>query len=353
MKNNRKHLPKIIAHRGASALAEHENTLESFEIAIDLDCDMAEFDIRKTGDGRLIVFHDTFIYKEEHMRFVPKPVTTFTKSKRYYAAKKSPYKGKRISKLTYERINRIAGGQGYRVPSLDEVLTLCKGKIFLDVEIKESGFEDEVVDAIVNEYGYSYDEFSIKSFKPEVSKRIKEIDPNHLLSTGNEGLMGCENDLSLVERVNSIPGVDYMTIHIWPYNWGWARAEALEEDLDNARDKTTAYIGLHSALARKYGLPLVAEEFGFPRDGFATAMDAPTTCRDAYYSHVFSFVGDQLQGANFWGWSGFAVSASAQWERGDDYTGDPAQEAQGLNGVYIGDSTVEVVKTAINNLNIH
>ena len=76
MKNNRKHLPKIIAHRGASALAEHENTLESFEIAIDLECDMAEFDIRKTKDGKLIVFHDSCIYKEEHMRFVPKPLTT-------------------------------------------------------------------------------------------------------------------------------------------------------------------------------------------------------------------------------------------------------------------------------------
>ncbi|MBQ4231843.1 MAG: glycerophosphodiester phosphodiesterase [Lachnospiraceae bacterium] len=182
MKNNRKHLPKIIAHRGASALAEHENTLESFEIAIDLECDMAEFDIRKTKDGKLIVFHDSCIYKEEHMRFVPKPLTTFTKSKRYYKAKKSPYKGKKIDKLTYEQINKIAGKQGYRVPLLDEVLTLLKGKIFLDVEIKESGFEDEVIDAIVNRFGYGYDAFSIKSFKDAVSKRVKKIDPN--ITTG-------------------------------------------------------------------------------------------------------------------------------------------------------------------------
>ena len=45
---------------------------------------------------------------------------------------------------------------------------------------------------------------------------VKELDPNHLLSTGNEGLMGSEEDIELVRRINSIPGIDYMTIHIWP-----------------------------------------------------------------------------------------------------------------------------------------
>ena len=40
----------IIAHRGASALATHENTLEAFQIAINLQADFAEFDIRRTKD---------------------------------------------------------------------------------------------------------------------------------------------------------------------------------------------------------------------------------------------------------------------------------------------------------------
>ena len=56
---------------------------------------------------------------------------------------------------------------------------------------------------------------------------VKELDPNHLLSTGNEGLMGSEEDIELVRRINSIPGIDYMTIHIWPYNWSWAKAQSL------------------------------------------------------------------------------------------------------------------------------
>ena len=65
---------------------------------------------------------------------------------------------------------------------------------------------------------------------------------------------------------------------------------------------------------------------------------------------MFSQVGTRLQGANFWGWSGYALPAHTQWEHGDEYTGDPAQEAQGLNGVYITDSTVDVISESINNL---
>ena len=180
---------------------------------------------------------------------------------------------------------------------------------------------------------------------------VKELDPNHLLSTGNEGLMGSEEDIELVRRINSIPGIDYMTIHIWPYNWGWAKADSLEEDLPAAIEKTSAYIGLHRELANELGLPVVCEEFGFPRDGFKADMNASTRARDAYYKFVFSQVGGNLDGANFWGWSGFAVPSNEQWVSGDPYTGDPAQEAQGLNGVYVTDSTVEIICNATNNLN--
>ena len=184
----------------------------------------------------------------------------------------------------------------------------------------------------------------------ESARIIKELDPNHMVSTGNEGFMGCEQDMDLLERVCAIPGVDYMTIHIWPYNWNWVKADSLREDLGTAMDNTQEYIGRHQELSAKYGLPVVAEEFGFPRDGFLSSMTAPTSARDAYYAFVFSQVGTTLQGANFWGWSGFAVPLHEQWESGDPYTGDPAQEAQGLNGVYITDTTVDIISEAVANL---
>ena len=32
------------------------------------------------------------------------------------------------------------------------------------------------------------------------------------------------------------------------------------------------------------------------------------------------------------------------WEKGDDYTGDPAQEQQGLNSVFATDSTIGIIR---------
>ena len=184
----------------------------------------------------------------------------------------------------------------------------------------------------------------------EAARIVKEIDPNHMVSTGNEGLMGCEQDPELLRQVNTIPGIDYMTIHIWPYNWNWVKPESLLEDMEGAIGKTKEYLDLHRALADELGIPVVCEEFGFPRDGFKADMSATTRARDVYYTYVFSQVGELLDGANFWGWSGYAVPLHEQWESGDPYTGDPAQEAQGLNGVYITDTTVDVISEFINQL---
>lgn len=57
--------------------------------------------------------------------------------------------------------------------------------------------------------------------------------------------------------------------------------------------------------------------------------------------------GGLFAGCNFWAWGGFAEQNSDHiyWEKGDDYTGDPAQEEQGLNSVFATDTTVEIIKT--------
>ena len=65
---NKNERPLTIAHRGASALAEHENTLESFQIAIDIGADMVEFDVRKTSDDVLIVDMGTMNFPSNHLR---------------------------------------------------------------------------------------------------------------------------------------------------------------------------------------------------------------------------------------------------------------------------------------------
>ena len=99
-------------------------------------------------------------------------------------------------------------------------------------------------------------------------------------------------------------------------------------------------------IARKLQKPLVIEEFGYPRDGFAFGPGTPTTARDRYYDHIFSMaMADNIvKGCNFWGWGGEARPLhQEQWQVGDPYCGDPAQEQQGLNSVFDCDSTTIAV----------
>lgn len=186
---------------------------------------------------------------------------------------------------------------------------------------------------------------------------IKSIDPVHMVSTGNEGLMGCEEDMNLYERVNSCDDIDYITIHIWPYNWSWVRENSVNDGIDNAIEKVGLYIDGHLDLARRLNKPMVIEEFGYPRDGFKFDRSTTTTGRDRIYEYVFSRVvksaenGGNLAGCNFWGWGGFAQPAHEMWQEGDDLCGDPAQEAQGLNSVFHSDrSTVAIITDATRKL---
>lgn len=183
--------------------------------------------------------------------------------------------------------------------------------------------------------------------------QIKSLDKNHLVSTGNEGKAGCEGDLQLYETIHSDPNIDYLTIHIWPKNWGWVNEETLATNLDKAIENTKAYIDEHAVLGKRYAKPMVLEEFGFPRDGLSFQPGSPTVSRDKYYEAVFAYIhenrknGGCFAGCNFWSWGGFAQPAKDHvfWKPGDDYTGDPAQEEQGLNSVFSADqSTLKVIK---------
>ena len=183
----------------------------------------------------------------------------------------------------------------------------------------------------------------------EASALIRELDPNHLISIGSEGAWGCENDFGCWERITADQNIDYANIHLWPYNWGWAKADSLIENLPRAKANTKEYIDRHLEICDRINKPLVMEEFGYPRDGFQFALDTPTKGRDGFYEYVFSLVGDNAEhgghfaGCNFWGWGGLAQPRHEQWQVGDDYTGDPAQEAQGLNSVFASDTTTLAV----------
>ncbi|MDR0798992.1 MAG: cellulase family glycosylhydrolase [Dysgonamonadaceae bacterium] len=184
----------------------------------------------------------------------------------------------------------------------------------------------------------------------EATALIRSLDPNHLISTGNEGFMGSEEDLDLYEELHKDPNVDYLTIHIWPKNWSWIDIQKIPESVDTAIVRTNKYICQHWMIADKLRKPLVIEEFGYPRDHHLYRLDDPTTARDRYYENIFRQIvisakdRGLLAGCNFWTWGGFGRPAHTFWQPWDDYVGDPSQEEQGLNSVFDTDSTIQLIQ---------
>ena len=135
----------IIAHRGVPVYA-WENTLESFEKAIELGADAIEFDVRRTQDGFYVAHHDETI------------------------------EGQLLRQLTYRQLNQIALNRGFRVPTVAEILKMAQGRIRLDVELKEAGYECEIAELLL-QFG-STNDFIITSFHDRVVKSLKQHYPD-------------------------------------------------------------------------------------------------------------------------------------------------------------------------------
>ncbi|MDR0763549.1 MAG: beta-mannosidase [Bacteroidales bacterium] len=182
----------------------------------------------------------------------------------------------------------------------------------------------------------------------KVAAQIKSIDRNHLVTSGSEGKHGCEQDIAIFEKIHSDSNIDYLEVHIWPYNWGWINKETYKDSLRYACEQTHKYLNEHREVAARLNKPLALGEFGYPRDSIQFSKTASVTARDEYYKYVFGLVAKrELAGCNIWGWGGYAELPQDHifWQRGDDYVADPAQEEQGLNSVFVDDtSTVNILK---------
>ena len=198
------------------------------------------------------------------------------------------------------------------------------------------------------------------------AKLIKSLDGNHLVTTGSEGLEGCEYDPDLFRQVHAFPEIDYICIHIWPYNWHWLGPASgpltnglakngetsVVDSVPYASRMTRAYMERCWNIVKDLNKPMVLEEFGYPRDGYRIELGSSTQGRDIYYEYAFSLMDEgKLQGCCFWAWGGYAQPKHVRWQRWDDYVGDPAQEEQGLNAVFACDTTtLEVIRQAAEKL---
>lgn len=132
--------PLIIAHRGASSQAP-ENTLAAFQQAIDLGCDGAELDVRKTEDDVLVVVHDPAV------------------------------QNRLIKGLTYAELAEL----NRQIPTLEQVLKLCAGKLKLNVELKEVGYPDLAGKTLIE--NFSLNDLVVTSFSARALIELHKLYP--------------------------------------------------------------------------------------------------------------------------------------------------------------------------------
>lgn len=142
-------MAKISAHQGGSEQTRPA-TYEAYEHALTSGAEYAEFDIRRTADGILVVYHD------------PRP---------------GPH-GPLLSALSYRELCQQAG---YPVPRLAEVMQLLAGQLLGHLDLKDTGYEAEVIQLALQHFGpagfvaTTMEDVSVRSIKdkfPDVSTAL-------------------------------------------------------------------------------------------------------------------------------------------------------------------------------------
>jgi|DewCreStandDraft_5_1066085.scaffolds.fasta_scaffold00263_34 glycerophosphoryl diester phosphodiesterase len=159
--------PWIIGHRGAMGHAP-ENTLASFEKALELGADILELDIHLSRDGVPVVIHDATVDR-----------TTDGSGM--------------VAELTLAELKRLDAGirrgeqwRGQRIPTLEEVLAWARGRADLLIEIKHGPggtpyprLEEKLVELLARYHMTGA--VIVQAFDHQDVKRVKELD--HSIAT--------------------------------------------------------------------------------------------------------------------------------------------------------------------------
>ena len=156
---------QIVSHRGYSSKAP-ENTIPAIELAIQAHADYVEIDVQQTKDGVLVLLHDRNLRRTTGLN-------------------------KLIYNTNYREIEKLDAGSwfgseyaGTNIPTLEEVLELCQGRINLSIELKfhahEKNLEEDLI-ALIEEYDFVENCF-VSSFNYDSIVKIKKL--NEDISTG-------------------------------------------------------------------------------------------------------------------------------------------------------------------------
>lgn len=144
--------PLVIGHRGAMG-HETENTIASFEKALELGVDMIEIDVFKIKSGETVVFHDETLERLTNAEG-------------------------EIEAYNYSDLQKILVANRHKIPLLQDVLKLINHKVRINIELKGSGTAQRI-NFIINDYiennGWALNDFLISSFNWDELREMRKI----------------------------------------------------------------------------------------------------------------------------------------------------------------------------------
>ncbi len=136
----------VVAHRGDRSRAP-DNSLKALELAIDAGADMVEVDVRRTADGVCVLCHDDIVGD------IP------------------------------------ASACGPDIPRFTDALRLLAGRIQIDVELKESGYEPQVLQEL-RDSPVGREDVVISSFLPSALGAVRAHDASVMTGLITAGFFG-------------------------------------------------------------------------------------------------------------------------------------------------------------------
>lgn len=157
---------------------------------------------------------------------------------------------------------------------------------------------------------------TITKWATEISEYIKSLDPNHMVTLGDEGWLSPATftadgsyAYSGVEGVDflanlKIKTLDYGTFHLYPDSWGYNYTWG------------STWIEQHDAIGKASGKPVILEEYGAPFPGNHTGVEKPW--QDTVYKG--------------------GIAADQIWQFGTYDCTVPADNIKDVNTIFYGDA---------------
>ena len=144
-----------IGHRGAAGYAP-ENTLASFQKALELGVDAIEFDVHVCKTGEVMVIHDETVKRTTDGRGA-------------------------VAHMSFSELRELDAGGGEKIPTLEEVLDLIDKKVVMHIELKGLHTATEVAQIIeryIKEKGWRREHFLVSSFSVPELKKFRHVAPD-------------------------------------------------------------------------------------------------------------------------------------------------------------------------------